>query len=288
MTIILRNTILCANRMRRFRNFAVPLKPAVVFSYYPDGKSMFKQRSKTPLPVTQRRSLLTIIGLLSGRLELGTSFGSMSPNMLHDISRLYPMISAPKSPRPVDMLLGKKHPEVYVYDVAEQWAQVILFNSDEQGKTIEVPLSGEQSETGSLGLEADEQYYVYDFWNQTCVGLFKGNETLAIHLQGNEALMYSVRKRVRHPQIISTNRHIMQGMMELHDVTWHNATQVHSGKADVVAGETMDIVFAANGHAKPSVTVDHGQVDIAATDHGLYILKLNCKKTQQVQWQLQF
>jgi len=140
----------------------------------------------------------------------------------------------------------------------------------------------------SLGLKADQQYYVYDFWNQKLVGRFKGHETLAMPLKGNEALVCSVHERVRHPQIISTNRHIMQGMMELHDVTWDHAAKVHSGTADVVAGETIEIVFAANGHAKASVTVDHGQAEIATADHGLFVLKLDCNKTQQVQWQLGF
>ncbi|MCP4451547.1 MAG: hypothetical protein GY809_08800, partial [Planctomycetes bacterium] len=263
-------------------------KNRVVFSYYPDGKSMFKQRSKEPLPVSQRRTLLTIIGLLSGRLELGTSFGSMSPEMLHDISRLYPMIADPKSPRPVDMLLGKTHPEVYVYDVTEQWAQVILFNSDENDKTIETPFSGAQPDTGSLGLEADAQYYVYDFWNQSFVGRFNGRDTLSIPLKGNEARVYAVHERVQHPQFISTNRHIMQGMMELHDVTWDPAENLYSGQADVVAGETMDIVFAANGHGTPTVTVAHGQAKIVGADHDLFVLKIDCEETQQVRWQLQF
>jgi len=263
-------------------------KNRVVFSYYPDGKSMYKQRSKTPLPVSQRRTLLTIIGLLSGRLELGTSFGSMSPEMLHDISRLYPMIQEAKSPRPVDMLLGKKHPEVYVYDVTPQWAQVIVFNSNEQDRTIEVPLAGDQSDTGSLGLRADRQYYVYDFWDQQLVGRFSGNETLAMPLKGNEARMYSVHESLRHPQFISTNRHIMQGLMELHDVQWDHATKVYSGSADVVGGETMDIVFAANGHSVLSVTVDKGNAAITAMDDDQFVLKLDCQTNQQVRWKLQF
>ena len=263
-------------------------KNRVVFSYYPDGKSMYKQRSKVPLPVAQRRTLLTIIGLLSGRLELGTSFGSMSPEMLHDISRLYPMISEAKSPRPVDMLLGKKHPEVYVYDVTPQWAQVILFNSHEKEMTIEVPFSGEQSDTGSLGLKGDQQYYVYDFWNQKLVGKFRGNETLAMPLKGNEALVYSVHECAQYPQFISTNRHVMQGMMELHDVAWNNESRVFSGRVDVVAGETMEIVVATNGFSNVSVAVDHGKAHTVAIDKDLLVLKIDCKNNQPVQWQLKF
>ena len=263
-------------------------KNRVVFSYYPDGKSMFKQRSREPLPAAQRRTLLTIIGLLSGRLELGTSFGSMTPEMLHDISRLYPMIREAKSPRPVDMLLGKTHPEVYVYDVTPQWAQVIVFNSDEQDRTFEVPFAGDQSDTGSVGLKPDRSYYVYDFWSQQLVGRFKGNDPLAVPLKGREARMYSVHESLQRPQFISTNRHIMQGLMELHDVQWDRDARVYSGSADVVAGETMDIVFAANGHPVLSVAVDQGHAAITALDADLFVLKLACQTSQKVRWKLTF
>ncbi len=60
-------------------------------------------------------------------------------------------------------------------------------------------------------------------------------------LKGNEARVYSVHERSQHPQFISTNRHIMQGMMELLDVKWDEVTRVYSGSADVVAGEDTQL-----------------------------------------------
>lgn len=42
-----------------------------VFNYYPDGKSLFYPESKEPLPQNVRRTILTQIGLLSGKIGTG-------------------------------------------------------------------------------------------------------------------------------------------------------------------------------------------------------------------------
>ena len=81
------------------------------------------------------------------------------------------------------MLMGKKHPAVYVYDINPQWSQVILCNNEKKDNIISAPLSGVQHETGSLGMQKDKDYYVYDFWNNRLVGTISGNETLDVTLK---------------------------------------------------------------------------------------------------------
>jgi hypothetical protein len=263
-------------------------KNRVVFNYYPDGKSLYDPRTKKPLPTNVRRTMLTQIGLLSGRLELATSFGSMTKEMTHDLTRLYPVLKDPKSFRPVDMLMGKKNPEVYVYDINPKWSQVILCNNAKEKKTISAPLSGIQYETGSLGLNADKKYYVYDFWNNHLVGILSGKDQLSLPLEGQQALVYSVHEVEDHPQFISTNRHIMQGLMELSNVQWNNARKEYSGNANVVAGETMEIVIAPNGMKAVKVKTDDGKATIEKTGNGLVVLKISNKTNAQIYWTLAF
>lgn len=70
-------------------------------------------------------------------------------------------------------------PEVYVYDLTPEWVQVILINNDKKKeKTISAPLSGDQAETGSLGLDNNKSYYAFDFWNQKFIGRLMGNGKL--------------------------------------------------------------------------------------------------------------
>jgi hypothetical protein len=266
-------------------------KNRVVFQYYPDGKSLYEKGSEIPLATHKRRTFLTLIGLLSGRLELGTSIGRMTPEMFHDVTRLFPMINEPKSPRPVDMFLGKRHPETYVYEVSPQWWQVLLINNDiKNDQTISAPLSGSQPETGSLGLDPSKSYHIFDFWNQKYLGQKKGTENLVADLKSEECLLVSVREVLEVPQIISTNRHIMQGMMELKDTTWDNNSNTLSGNADVIGDEDFILTIATNGKLFKECVVDTGECHSKnrADGKGLIDLTLRSKVNKTIAFKIQY
>ena len=215
-------------------------KQGIAFRYYPDGKSFFYKGKA--LDTKERRKILTLIGLLSGRIELGTSIGSMTDEMFFDLTRLFPTLPNGQSFRPVDFLLGKKHPEVYTYDVNKEWKQLILINNHHDKKQmITAPISGDQMTTGSLGFSSDKKYIVYDFWNEKPIGVFSGKDHIKQNLEVGEALVYSVKELKNHPQIIGTNRHIMCGMFEIKNEKWNNKNKTVTFKADLIAGETVNI-----------------------------------------------
>jgi len=217
-------------------------KQGVAFRYYPDGKSFYYEGKA--LSAKDRRTLLTLIGLLSGRIELGTSFGSMTDEMIHDLTRFYPVLPNGKSFRPVDFLTGKKHPEVYVYDVRNDWKQIILVNSDvEASKSISVPISGNQITTGSLGLDAGKKYIFFDFWNQKPLGVLSGKENFIRDLAKGEALVYTAKELKDYPQLLGTNRHVMCGMFEIKNENWDDRSHKLSFNASLIEGETMTITL---------------------------------------------
>ncbi len=264
-------------------------KQNIAVRYYPDGKSFYYKGE--PLSRVERRSFLTLIGLLSGRIELGTSFSSMSEDMLFDLGRLFPVLPNGKSFRPVDMLIKKDHPEVYVYEVNNQWKQVILTNPEsEKEKTIIVPLSGEQAETGSIGLDPSKEYLVFDFWNQKFVGNLKGEEYFSGELQAKETLVYAFREKMPYPQILGTNRHVMCGMMELKDTQWNKKRKVLSCNAELVEGETLHItVSKPKQYALKEAFAENASVEIE--DKGEYFIakiRGNNEAVKQTELQLKF
>jgi len=251
-------------------------KQGVVFRYYPDGKSF--HQNGVELSQTHRRTFLTLIGLLSGRIELGTSFGKLTKDMIYDITRFYPVLPNGKAFRPVDFLLNKKHPEVYVYDVSNKWKQVILVNNDFPSgrrktptlRTISAPVSGLQADTGSLGLDESREYYVFDFWDQKPLGILSGTEILSADLLSGVARVYSVKEVEDHPQILGTNRHVMCGMMELSKTSWDCTNATLRVTADVVGGETMNITIAipeGSQYKAVAVKSNTGKVSFKQTGH---------------------
>lgn len=269
-------------------------KQGTVFRYYPDGKS-FHQKG-VELERGHRRTFLTLIGLLSGRIELGTSFGKLTDEMIFDLTRLYPTLGNGKSFRPVDFLLNKKHPEVYVYDVAGDWRQVILVNNGVPTgksktpavKTITAPVAGEQADTGSLGLDGSEKYYVFDFWNQKPLDVLEGTGSLSVDLLNGVAQVYSVKQVRGYPVILGTNRHVMCGMTEISETGWDSKKKTLSFTADLVGGEAMDITIAVPEDAGYTVSAVKGKdAKVSFRQIGGYVTvsalsKKNCKSDIKV------
>ena len=58
-------------------------------------------------------------------------------------------------------------------------------------------------------IKAEAVRYVYDFWNESFVGVFPGNARLEQNLRPGEARMLSVHEVEPRPQFLSTSRHVM-------------------------------------------------------------------------------
>jgi hypothetical protein len=209
----------------------------------------------------------------------------MKPGEMRDLTRLYPMFPGTRSFRPVDMLLdGREHPAIYAYRVDDDWTQLILCNNHDNEAVVGAPLSGDQADTGSLGLDPDASYYLHDFWNDRFLGEIRGDESLGRPLGGHQALTYSLHRKKDHPQFLSTNRHIMQGLVDLDGVRWDADTLTYSGTAMVAAGEPFVITIANNGHTPGRVSASVGQVGIAPAGEGLSRLTLASEEHAAVAW----
>ncbi|MDX9880599.1 MAG: fibronectin type III domain-containing protein [Prolixibacteraceae bacterium] len=212
-------------------------KNRVVINYDTDSKDLL-----IPMSRDERRSMLTISYLVSGRLLLPNDFGDLSRDIIHDLSRLYPQHAVPRSARPVDAFL-REHPQVYDFVVSPQWHQVAFYNTSDTSETkIGVSLAGDPA-FGALGLDPDKSYYVYDFWDDMYLGRFRGAERLEQNLRPGETRMMSVREDVGHPQLISTNRHILQGAVDTENIQWDDNRKILSGIFKVVAEDPYKAVI---------------------------------------------
>jgi hypothetical protein len=234
-------------------------KNRTVFNYYPDSKTV---HDCTP---AIRRSMLTLVGLTSGRIDLATSFTLFTPEIVHDFTRIYPAYREPYTARPLDAFTGIKDPQVYDLELTKEWHQVALFNTQKKTATLTVPLSGDRVSSGSIGLNPEASYYVYDFWGDRFMGKLPGTGAITQKLEPSHCLMVSVRKVQPQPQLLSTDRHFLQGWVELSNVAWHQASLQLEGQADLVGGEPLKIILANNGYRAKQVSVNKGTARLAPT-----------------------
>jgi len=139
-----------------------------------------------------------------------------------------------------------------------------------------VPLAGEQV-SGALGLDATKDYYFCDFWNDRFAGRLNGSVALVQDLRPGEARMLSVHEDEPNPQFLATDRHMMQGCLDLATYpVWNDAHKTLSGASRLVAGEPYRIMVAMNGFKPVSASAQGAKARIETLDatNGLAVLTL--------------
>lgn len=235
------------------------------------------------------RAVLTMCYVASGRLLLANSFNQFSEDTLWDLSRTFPYHATPKSARPVDAFVSDM-PMVYDYEVGPEWHQVTFYNPDpENPKRIGIDLSGPQVD-GALGLDPDAEYHLYDFWNDQFLGNMKGTMRLEQELRPGEARMISIRTRHHHPQVISTDRHIMQGYLDMRDVNWDQEKHVLSGVSKIVGKDPYRVVLAPNRYKALRVECKNPDVEakLVPREDGLVEWILHAPENTDAEWSVHF
>ncbi|MHC4744973.1 MAG: hypothetical protein ACYS8Z_23910, partial [Planctomycetota bacterium] len=223
------------------------------------------------------------------RLLLANSFSQLTPEIVHDMTRIFPFHTTPKTARPVDAFT-QKFPRIYDFEVSPSWHQLTFFNTDHDNKTdIEVKLAGSTAE-GTLGLDGDKDYYVYDFWNDVFVGKFPGSGKLSQQLRPGEARMMSIHEAEDHPQFISTNRHIMQGYVDLIRIEWLPGRNILRGISRITGGDRYVVNIATNGYAARAAQVNDPdtRVSLENGDKGLSKLIIERDENGIVEWTVEF
>jgi len=154
-------------------------------------------------------------------------------------------------------------PRVFEDEMAPGWKQVTLFNPDfEKPAAISVELAGQQL-SGALGLDPHAAYYFYDFWNDRFVGRLAGRARLRQTLDAGEARVLSVHRVEKNPQVLSTNRHVTQGAVDMTRwPRWNAGARRLTGASAVVGGEPYVMVMAGNGFTPVSAAASGAAIQI--------------------------
>ena len=209
-----------------------------------------------------------------------------TPEITHDLTRIYPHYKEPKTARPLDAFTGVVDPQVYDLELTPDWHQIVFYNTSDERAEVSTAISGERV-TNAIGLDPDAQYHIYEFWTDSYLGRLPGTAHIARELEANHCAVVSVRKAQDHPQVISTNRHVLQGWMDLKDVLWNEESNTLAGTASVIGGEPFKIVVARNGAKALKVEADGAEAQLSAHSvDGLSLLTLTTAENAKVKWQL--
>jgi hypothetical protein len=139
-----------------------------------------------------------------------------------------------------------------------------------------------------LGLAASHGYVVFDFWNQTDLGVV--DHALESRVEAHDTRVLFIHPLLDRPQLIGMSRHI-SGTYSVHSVAWDPAKHLLRGKSDAPAGEPYTLWFhvPAEFHAS-RITAEESTRSIPvthkATGPSLMIQFLG--QPQPVDWEVEF
>jgi hypothetical protein len=269
-------------------------KNRVIVSYDLDAKDPLK--AKPAYNNDGLKSLMTMCYVVSARFLMARGFYQLSPEQLFIMSRTFPYHALPKSARPVDAFNnGFPVPRIFDYEVNPDWHQLTLYNpdtdsTDADSGTLAVELGNSLNE-GGLGLNPEKEYFLYDFWNDKFMGMYYGSDLLIQELRLGETRMISIHAVEKFPQFISTNRHIMQGLVDMPGLpVWNHDKKTLSGKSIVTGDEEYKVVIALNGYKPVSCLASNSRAKIEWVDRekDIALLSLLCTKNSEVDWSISF
>lgn len=194
--------------------------------WYNDPDPIFVRESN---PLHKARWMASWLAVSGAMNTTSMQYSELSAERLDLLKRTLPAHDLPA--RPVD-ILEKPHPEIW--KVANERITVLcLLNWDETNETrIDYRLD-------RMGLESGSSYDVFDFWENRYLGTI--SDDLTASLPGAHCQVLALRKSAEHPQVLSTSRHITQGLMDIVRESWDASTRVLSGTSRVVADDPYEL-----------------------------------------------
>ncbi|WP_052446825.1 Ig-like domain-containing protein [Candidatus Soleaferrea massiliensis] len=257
-------------------------KDRVVVNYDFDSKNLNAMTTRDSL-----RNLLTMCYATSGRIVLANVFDTLTEEQVFDVSRIFPMHDYEKSHRPVNAFV-KSLPDIYAMEIEPGWQSLIFYNTnDSSAQKFSTKLSGDMA-FGGLELDANKYYYIYDFWNDSYVGRFKGSDVFEDTVRAGEARVYAVHEDKGVPQLLSTNRHLLQGAIDTENIQWNASSDQLTGTLKVVKEDTYKAVFHIPTDKKiKDYSVDQGKAEISMVGSNLE-LTVNTEENADVNFTLTF
>ena len=232
------------------------------------------------VPLDQARALASWVAL-SGQLNASAyDYADLPPQRLDLLRRTMPAHSC--TARPAD-LFEREIPAIWLLtdDRLDPPHFVIgLFNWDGEAE-----LSIAES-LAHIGLPDGRAWFAFDFWADRFLEPL--TETLETRLGPASCRILSLRPDVGRPVVVSTNRHITQGAVDLVEETWDRQAGMLTGVSRVVAGEPYELrVAAPPGLEARGAEVEVGQATVSTRGASVR-LRLDVPRSGEVRWQLFF
>ena len=190
---------------------------------------------RNSIPLNHAR-LITSWVALSGQFYLNSDWiPGLSAERLDVIKRTIPSHGA--TARPVDYF-DSIMPSIWLVTDTRQPARrdvLGLFNWESKNSVIGCTAA-------KAGLDPAKTYHSFDFWANTPAAAFKGE--FKFDVPSESCRVIAVRTAEGRPTLVSTSRHVSQGMVDVSNESWNDATHELTGTSRVVGNDPYELRIA--------------------------------------------
>jgi hypothetical protein len=248
---------------------------------------------RASVPLSQAR-LITSWVALSGQFYLNSDWlPQLPPERLDIIKRTIPAHGA--TARPVDYF-DTVMPRIWLVTDTRQAVRrdvLGLFNWESQDQAIACTAA-------KAGLDPAKSYFAFDFWANAPARSFSGDFKYEVPAQSCRVI--ALRAAAGHPVLVSTSRHVSQGILEVSGEKWNGSAKVLSGISQVVGNDPCELRIAGLGEGGKSwklVSASVSAADKAAAvtlepkptspgEEGWLRVLIGSKESRPVRWSLKF
>jgi len=191
--------------------------------------------ARPEVPLDQARLICSWVAV-TGQLNMSSEWLKGLPaERLAILTRTMP--SHGLLPRPVDLF---EEPIPCVWLLTDERGLVRrdvvgLFNWSGDERRFDLPLE-------RMGLDPAPEYSAFDYWADRPLEPFR--ERLRVAVPARSCAVLAVRPTLGRPMLLSTSRHVTQGIVDVRHEQWDKAGRTLSGSSAVVAGDPYELRIA--------------------------------------------
>jgi hypothetical protein len=219
---------------------------------------------------------------ITGQLNLSSEWlPGLPPERIDILQRTMPGHGL--RPRPIDL---------FDYDPPRLWLvtddrgpvrrDVLgIFNWDDEERTIECSFD-------RIGLDEARDFEAFDYWGDKRLPAISGSLRMTVPAQS--CRIVALRARADHPQLLSTSRHVSQGMIDVVDERWDASARTLNGTSEVISGDAYElrIVLPRDGQWTAAKFQIDGADSSIPQEGGLIRAAVEPRKTGSLTWRLEF
>jgi hypothetical protein len=233
----------------------------------------------------QSEAAATIIGLSGGNMISGDRLHLLDPYKLDVLKKITP--SYGEAARPVD-LFDSEMQSVFALNIRKkfgQWTIAGFFNPDLNSSLERKFL------LSRFGLESGKTYLAFDFWKQKFMGEITGN--ISVTVPPGSVILLALHEKQGVPQFISTDRHILQGAVEIDNINWDKDKKILSGISKGPLNTSHNItIFIPEKHEWTwggyVLFRDYDSYSLKLVEENLVRVTVNFEKSDTVNWEFRY